>query len=616
MRISDPKIDEVRSASDIIEVISGYVPLKKRGKSFLGLCPFHQEKTPSFTVSAEKQMYYCFGCGAGGNVFTFVMQLEKVSFVEAVRTLAERAGIQVEERSQSIAGQTEYERLYNACRWAALHFYNNLTPTVEGKMALEYFRHRGFTEETVQKFGLGYSMHSWDDLVKEGQKEGIDIATLEQAGLVVKREETSGHYDRFRGRAMFPIFSAQGRVIGFGARKLREDDNLGKYINSPETPIYDKSRTLYGLFQAKDAIRQKESAILVEGYADLISVFQAGIENVVASSGTALTEEQIKTIGRYAKQVTLVYDADSAGSKATMRGVDLVIEGGLEVRVAELPQGEDPDSFVRKQGRPAFEELLDAAVSFLDFKASQFKALGLLGSPDGQTRAVRSIVETIARMHDELKQHFYIKHLSDKYGIYESVLFRELEKHRREKPRQPRPVRGPATPDRAENPVSTATTRMPAVERDLLKVMIEQGNPMVLHVHEHLSSESFTHPAGRSLAVLLEKLAREGTIGWTPETLMNEVEGDEEKNLIASLVFNKYDISKGWREMGSEPEEPDPKAIADRCLSLLHSAELDRLIEENEQKRKDASTRGDPTREYVEKHQFLMKEKHRTAIER
>ncbi len=322
-------------------------------------------------------------------------------------------------------------------------------------------------------------MNAWDSLVRFIEKEKLSIATFEKAGLILRREEGSGYYDRFRGRAMFPIFSPSGRVIAFGARKLREDDQLGKYINSPETPIFNKSRVLYGLFQSKEAIREKDDAILVEGYADLISVSQAGIRNIVASSGTALTEEQIRLLGRYTKNITFVYDADSAGSKAMIRGVDLIIENGLEVKVVELPTDEDPDSFVRKQGGDAFQGLLDRAVSFLEFKANLYRAEGMFESPDKKTKAIRSIVQTIAKMKDELKRNLYIQTLSEKYGIYESVLFRELE----HLVQQERPVRPPGNPERkpvsaAPSPVPEAPalpSTVPPPERDLLKVMLEHG---------------------------------------------------------------------------------------------------------------------------------------------
>jgi DNA primase len=614
MRIPDLKIDEVRSASNIVDVISSYVRLKKRGKNFIGLCPFHQEKTPSFNVSPEKQMYYCFGCGNGGNVITFITQVEKVSFIEAVRTLAERAGIVLpSESSVDVAEATESEKLYDVCRKAGLFFYENLTTTVEGKLALEYFHHRGFTDETIRKFGLGYAMNSWDDLMKRMERESVSIEMVDKAGLVVKREDNSGYYDRFRGRAMFPIFSPSGRTIAFGARKMREDDPLGKYINSPETPIYNKSRNLYGLFQAKDAIREKEYALLVEGYADLISVFQSGIQNIVASSGTALTEEQIQLVGRYAKNITLVYDADSAGSKATVRGVDLIIEQGLDVKVAELPVGDDPDSFVKKNGGSAFQNLLDEAVSFLDFKARHFQAEGVLGTPDGQARAVRSIVETIAKMKDELKRTFYIKSVSEKYSIYESVLYRELDRilgHERSRAQfAQRRETGPSLDEtRTEQAYVPPVKELSSAERDLLKVMIEHGNEMVGFIFSHIERESFTHPQAQQLVQRILHHAESGK-QWDANTLIGEVDDADFRRFVADLVFSKYEISKGWDAMGSVLEEADPGEIAERCIMIIRKQQLDELLLENQRAMKEAAARGEPVREYLEHHQALMNDK-------
>jgi DNA primase len=613
MRIPDTKIDEIRSASDIVDIISSYVRLKKRGKNFIGLCPFHQEKTPSFNVSPEKQMYYCFGCGNGGNVITFVSQLEKVSFIESVRSLAERAGIALPtEGAAYSADATESEKLYDVCRRAGLLFYENLTATVEGKLALEYFHHRGFTDETIRKFGLGYAMHSWDSLMKRMEAENVSLDVLDKAGLVVKRDDGSGYYDRFRGRAIFPIFSPTGRTVAFGARKMREDDPLGKYINSPETAVYNKSRNLYGLFQAKDAIREKENAILVEGYADLISVFQSGIHNIVASSGTALTEEQIQLIGRYAKNITIVYDADSAGSKAAMRGVDLVIEQGLEVKIAELPAGEDPDSFVKKQGGKAFQELLDDAVSFLDYKARSFQSEGLFSTPEGQARAVRSIVETISKMKDELKRAFYIKSVSEKYGVYESLLYRELERMLgNERTRSRFAVRKESTVTLDESRVQQEVgpvRELPSAQRDLLKLMLEHGNEMVGFVFSHIERESFTHPMAQRLVETILHLA-EGGRRWDVNTLIGDVEDAGFRQFVANLVFSKYEISKGWGAMGSAPEEPDAGEIAERCIQIMRKHQIDELLTENQKLMREASGRGEPVREYMEHHQMLMKEK-------
>ncbi|MFN0158068.1 MAG: DNA primase [Bacteroidota bacterium] len=642
MRIPETKIDEVRTAANIVDVISGYVRLKKRGKSYLGLCPFHQEKTPSFTVSAEKQMYHCFGCGKGGNVFTFVMELEKVSFIEAVRTLAEKAGIALPtERPEDQVAATENEALYNACKVAGLHFHHNMMNTVEGNLALEYFRHRGFSDETIRKFGLGYSMNSWDDLLKHGQSNGVALEMLEKAGLVIRREDGSGLYDRFRGRAMFPIFSASGRPIGFGARKMREEDPVpGKYINSPETPIYIKSQNLFGLFHAKESIRDKEYAILVEGYADLISVFQSGMENIVASSGTALTEEQIKLIGRYAKAVTLVYDADSAGSKATLRGVDLIIEQGLDVKVAELPAGDDPDSFVKKNGGEAFSKLLDGAVSFLDFKVKTFQAQGLLSTPEAQANSVRSIVETIAKMKDELKRNFYIKSVAEKYDIRENVLFRELEKMlgkaesgkwragigmrssefgrrnsesgernaesgiRRAESREENAESGDG---RAGGGASNQKTKteLPIAQRDLLKLMLEHGNGMVNAVFSHISPEVFGDGVP---GVLVQRMMShaQSEDEWDGNSLIDEMEDEATRSFIADLVLAKYQISKGLTE--EVENEIDPQIIVDVCVAILRIDEIDQIRNTN-QKLLGMRTDGDGIKQIMQLNEQLWREK-------
>ncbi|HTY59522.1 MAG TPA: DNA primase [Bacteroidota bacterium] len=607
MRIADDTIEEVRRASDIVDVISQYLQLRKRGRNYLGLCPFHQEKTPSFNVSPDKQMYHCFGCGVGGNVFTFIMEHEKVSFVEAVRTLATRAGITLPAEGASGRGEsTEHEGLYDACKTAGLYYYDTLVHTVEGKLALEYFRHRGFTDATITKFGLGYSKHAWDGLLQHAAGLKLDPATFEKAGLLLRREDGT-YYDRFRGRAMFPIFSPSGRPVGFGARRMREDDQMGKYINSPETPIYVKSRSLYGLFHSKEAIRAQEFAVLVEGYADLISVFQAGVENIVASSGTALTEEQIQLIGRYAKRITLVYDADSAGSKAAMRGVDLIIENGLDVSVATLPEGEDPDSFVKKNGGDAFRKRLAEAVSFLDFKASAFRDQGLLATPEGKTRAVRSIVETIAKMKDEIKRNFYIASVAEKYGVYESLLFRELENILgRERSRAAYQHRAPVPPPPASGglPMSAVRSGLTPPERDLLKVMLDVGPAMISFVTQHIPPSSFADPLARRAAELIVEHAAQGG-AWDVPSLLDRAEDPSLRKFIADIVFNKYELSRGWSAL----DDPDPWLIAESSILRVKESALDGLIAGNHARMKEAERDGADLTPFREAHQRLQNEK-------
>ncbi len=610
VRIPDNKIDEVRSASDIVDVVSAYVSLKKRGKNFIGRCPFHQEKTPSFNVSAEKQMYYCFGCGAGGNVFTFLMQHDKVSFLEAVRTLADRAGIALPaDDPGSQAQANEFEALYNACRIAGHFFYDTLTRAPEGKTGMAYFRGRGFTDETIKKFGLGYSLPGWDGLLRHGEQEGIPVDVLERAGLILKREEGSGYYDRFRGRAMFPIFSASGKVIAFGARKIREDDPLAKYINSPETPVYSKSKVLYGLSYARDAIREKDAVILVEGYADLITVSQAGVRNIVASSGTALTEEQIRLIDRYTKTIILVYDADSAGSKATLRGVDLVIEQGLDVRVAELPEGEDPDSFVRKQGRDAFQALVDGAESFLEFKANYFRRLGMLASPEGKVRAIRSIVNSISRMKDELRRTVYVKMLAEKYGLQESLLYREIEAALGASAREARRPASPAPrPTALSVPPPPPPSQLPAAERDALKVMLEYGDEIIRFVFSYVEPAMFRHPDARAIASRLALQASEAR-PFEPSAFLDGITEESEKRLVSGLLMQKYEIAPGWRTMKGAPDEPDPWRLAEGSIVALRVRELDGQLEEVKTLFDQAAARGADLREFHRQLRQLQDEK-------
>lgn len=612
MRIPQDKIDEVREATDIIDLISAYANLKKRGKNYVGLCPFHSEKTPSFTVSPEKQVYHCFGCGVGGNVFTFVMEHEKISFVEAIRFLAERVGISLPAPSpEAEAMASEAEALYNVMRLAARFFYDSLTVTPEGRFALDYFHKRGFSDDTIRKFGLGYSPRGWDGLVQFAQKEEIRLEYLDKVGLVRRREDGS-FYDYFRGRAMFPIFSTSGRVIGFGARKLYEDDQGGKYINSPETPIYNKSRVLYGIFQAKNAIIDQNNAILVEGYADLISVFQTGIENVVASSGTALTEEQIQLVGRYTKNIMLVYDSDSAGSVAMMRGVDLVIEGGLDVKIAELPQGYDPDSYVTKFGGDEFQKLVQRSVSFIDFKAGTFQREGKFDTPEGQADAVRSIVQTIARMRDELKQNFYIKQVAERYQIYESILHRELEKWR---PKGKVKAKGvPGTAQRIpvyETALAEVTPRktplITAAERDLLKLMLEEDGEMIEQIFQHVTLDDFTDERVKSLVATVLEHYREVQL-IDVNSLINETTDVEIKSLITDLIVSEYEMAKSWRRQGVEVNEPTRDFIADKGVCGIKKHALLRRIEQNQRNLKEAQEKGQDVAPFANIHMQLRAE--------
>ncbi len=589
MRIPPEKIEEIRVSTDIVDLIGAFVRLKKRGKNYLGLCPFHSEKTPSFNVSAERQMYHCFGCGAGGNAFTFVMEYEKISFVEAVRALAEKAGIALPSPSEeSDREASEQEQIYEACRCAAEFFRSSLT-TAEGKVALDYLHKRGFTDESIKTFQIGYAPNSWDAFVKHAASKKFPIPVLEKAGLVRKREDGSA-YDYFRGRAVFPVFSTTGRIVGFGARKLMEDDKLGKYINSPETPIYQKSRILYGLYQAREAIREDETALLVEGYADLIRLFQSGVRNVVASSGTALTEEQIALLSRYARNVTIVYDADSAGSNAALRGVDLILERDLDVKVAVLPEGEDPDSFIGKEGGDAFRKLAKTAGSFIDFIAGIAQRDGKLDTPEGKAQTVRSIVQSISKMPDELKRSFYVKHVADRYKLYESLLHRELEKiltgARRATRTQTSVV--PSFRD-GSGLAQPPPIEIPPPERDLTNAMLSGGEQVARYIFSKIEVDDFTHPQTRAVAGYLYECLEEGK-AFDTSLLVNEIKDPALRRLMTSAIVSKHQLSRRWGE--SQLEQANPMKLAGDALARFLEASLNRKLAQNHQSLEEASRRG------------------------
>ncbi len=417
----------------IEEVVGDFVPLKKRGSSLIGNCPFHNEKTPSFHVSVAKGIYKCFGCGKGGDSVHFIMDHEKYSYPEALKYLANKYNIEVEEIAQSpqnIEAQNARESLYIVSEYAANYFANELWTGEEGRaIGLSYFKERGFREDIVKKFQLGYSPDVWDALIQSSVAAGHKEDYLERTGLAI-RNDKGKLYDRFRGRVMFPIHNFTGRIIGFGGRTLKTDKNVPKYVNSPESEIYHKSNVLYGLFHAKKAIRDADNCYLVEGYADVLSVHQAGIENVVASSGTSLTTEQIRLIGRFTQNVTILYDGDAAGIKASLRGLDMILEEGLNVKVVLFPDGHDPDSYMHHVGSGEFKKYIEnTRKDFILYKASiLLKEAGT--DPIKRAGIIRDIVESIAKIPDDIKASVFIRECSGLLQIEERTLLSELNKIR------------------------------------------------------------------------------------------------------------------------------------------------------------------------------------------
>ncbi|WP_286832250.1 DNA primase [Sphingobacterium sp. UBA6308] len=431
--IKQEVIDKVLETARIEEVVGDFVDLKKRGTSLIGNCPFHHEKTPSFHVSVSKGIYKCFGCGVGGDSLKFVMELEKFSYPEAIRYLADKYSIQIEEVERSpaqLAAQDKRENLYVLSAWASKFFAEQLWKTEMGQViGLNYFKERGYREDIIKKFELGYSPEEWTALVDKAQVAGFHPDYLAASGLAIERDDKS-LYDRFRGRVMFPIHNLTGRVIGFGGRTLKTDKKVAKYVNSPESEIYHKSDVLYGLNFAKKAIMEEDNCYLVEGYADVLSVHQAGVENVVSSSGTSLTTGQIKLISRFTKNVTILYDGDEAGIKASLRGTDMLLEEGLNVKVLLFPDGNDPDSYVQKFGATAFKDYVKSNQQDFIFYKTNILLRDANNDPIKMAEVIRDVVESIALIPDEIKVSVFIRECSSLLDIEERILLAELNKIR------------------------------------------------------------------------------------------------------------------------------------------------------------------------------------------
>lgn len=431
--IDNLTIDKIFAAANIVEVVGDFVTLKKKGINYQACCPFHNEKTPSFVVSPTKGLFKCFGCGKGGNAVTFVMSHENMSYVEALKYVAKKYNIEVEERTlteEELRRNDDRESMMVVSSFAADYFRKQLTDSEEGvNVGMGYFRHRGVTDASIEKFQLGFCPSGGDTFSRAALAGGYQEEFLVSTGLTIKRE-AGGYYDRFSGRVMFPIHSISGRVVGFGGRTLRTDKNVAKYLNSPESTIYHKSSILYGLFQAKRAMSQEDCAILVEGYTDVISMFQSGVENVVASSGTSLTEGQIALIARFTKNVTVIYDGDSAGIKASLRGIDMILAAGLNVRVVPLPEGEDPDSFARKHNATELKEYIRAhEEDFLSFKTRVLMA-DSDGDPIKKAELIKDVVESVSVIPDPIVRSVFIKSCAEQLNVDEQILINEVARRR------------------------------------------------------------------------------------------------------------------------------------------------------------------------------------------
>ncbi len=546
MRITTEKLNEITKANDIVDVISQYIPVKKKGKTFVALCPFHPDKNPSLHISQEKQVFFCFGCKIGGNVFKFVQEYEKVSFNEAALKLAERAGIKIIFRKGEVDVSNEFSKLYEINKIAAKYYYNNLL-NIKGSekdYLNEYFKVRKIKKNTIVKFGIGYAPRGWNNLSSYFlENTDFTIEDLKLAGLV-KVKEKGNFYDTFRGRLIFPIFNEYDKIVGFGARKLFEDDEIeGKYINTQETRIYQKRQILYGLNFAKDSIRANDYVLIVEGYFDLISLSQAGITNVVATSGTALTIDQLKLLSRYTQNIILTFDADLAGIKASKSGIQLILELGMNLNVITLPEGQDPDSYINIYGKEEFENLINKKVSFIDFVTNIYKNENKLNTPEEKTEFIKEIISFIVRIPDKIKRAFYVKEISNKYGLYESDLRDALEQSTKTYRREIS-IKYSSSDNLSVSSKNTKKgSQIQKIESDLIELFIN-GTPEAIEYLVYNVELDFieNETVYNIISKFLDEFMNEGKIDIAKIT--NELDDESAKQIISEKSIPRYFLSE------------------------------------------------------------------------
>ena len=606
MRIPENKIEEIRSAADIVDVISEFVQLRKRGKNFIGLCPFHSEKTPSFTVSEDKQIFHCFGCHMGGNIYKFLMEYEKISFIEAVQEVAARVGINLEYEEDTTGKESEQEILYEINVQAARYFSDNLLNSPEGEVARKYFVERKIKPQTMRAFGLGYALNGWEYFVEYAKSQKIDLERAIQLGLIGQQND-GRLFDKFSDRIIFPIFSANGRVIAFAGRILENREGSAKYLNSPESLIYVKGRILYGLSFAKDEIRKLDKAILVEGYMDLISLYQNGIKNVVAVSGTALTEDQVQLLSRYTKNVVLLFDADAAGIKASMRSIELLLKRDIEVKIVTLPSGEDPDSYINKYGKVEFDELIRKAQNFLEYQTAYFESQGYFEDHNKTAEAIRELVKLLALIDDELKRNLLLKSVAKKFNLREKLLETELDKtlKRQVKDESSRQAVKDGRPNKEKTGLHFATLENKSdsnyiLEKELVKLLYEGNKEIIELIFAHFSPDDFNYQFHQELVAEVYE-AHQNSEDLTASTLVAKVNAEEQQAYLLEITFDKYSISKTWDELN--PVFEDEKLLYKFAMDTIRNFKIAK-IEEKMAANHDKIERAESENEKLE----LMKE--------
>ena len=617
--ITPETISNILSVTRIEEVIADFVSMKRRGSNYIGLCPFHNEKTPSFMVSPTKGIFKCFGCGKAGTTVTFLIEHEHYTYPEALRFLANRYHIEIAEEDQTpekIQEQNEKETLFLINQFAQNYFEHTLFETEEGKaIGLTYLQERGFRDDIIRRFQLGYSKEGWDDFSSHALSEGYKSEYLVKTGLSIQREDHL--IDRFHGRVVFPIHSASGRIIGFGGRVLKADKQTAKYLNSPESEIYNKSKSLYGLYFARNVIVARNNCYLVEGYTDVISLHQAGIENVVASSGTSLTTDQVRLIQRYTQNITILYDGDPAGIKASMRGIDMILEQGMNVRIVLFPDNEDPDSFARKHRATEVEEFIAKnAVNFILFK-TQLLLKETSGDPVKKAGLVKEIVNTIAIIPDGITRTFFIRECSSLLTVPEQTLVNEMNRilrrrfSRKLQEEGKEPYLEPEEPEIAEPQFKFDFDSPEYQEKELIRLLLLFGTETITMKQKNIDDQvneiqvkvsdliiqdllhdeiEFETPVCRQIFGEMVELQQKGV---TPDKDYFLHHTDPILATLAiDLVILPYELSHHWAK-NQIYVQPESERLMDSVFQALYNfkaKKVERMIAENEKRLKELNS--------------------------
>ena len=576
-RIAPEVIDRVRDTANIVDVISQYLDLRKRGQNFVGICPFHNDTHPSLYVSPAKEIYKCFACGAGGNVFTFLTEYEKISFVEAVKQLGDKYGIEVR-LSGAVEEKDYFTKLYEIHDFAANYFHKKLYSDI-GKNVIKYLTKRGLKADTIKKFKIGLSSADWDDLLKKVKAQNYSNDIIEKSGLFTKSEK--GIFDRFRDRIMFPISNHTGKVIAFGGRALDKNEPA-KYLNSPETPLYHKSDVLYGLHMSRQAIREKEAVFLVEGYMDFIQLYQAGIENVVAASGTALAERHVQQIKKFTNRVFLTYDGDQAGTDAAIRAGYLLYQGGVEPLVVQVPSGIDPDDWIMENGAEAILQGAKSAASLIDFQISS-KNVENLSSAE-QSQFVNDILFAIAGISDSIIRNSILKNISQRLQIDENELLQRLKKEQnRQRTRVPS--------DTIEEQPIEFSSLIQKAQLILVKLLASDDPQIRQVVRDNIDLDLFSEPVLKKLAEILLPLYEDIKFS----SIVDQFENKKERELVTKIL------------MEDKPQESPEMEVAD-CMHVLKSVPIKEKIRAVRFKIRELEQRGDDPIEAVMEEALLQQE--------